>query len=1129
MSTDYTQRLEKLSPAQRQLLLKTLREQAARAGESHTIPRRAQQPQEPVPLSFSQERQWLLHQLTPDTPAYNVSVPLRIEGVADVSVLERTLNEIVRRHEILRTSFPTIDGTPMQVVAPAEYTVLPVEDLSGVPADELEEATRQLAGEAAAQLFDLATGPLFRARLIRQAEATYVLVVTMHHIVTDGWSMGRLFQEMAAICRAYMAGEASPLEELKIQYADYAVWQRGWLKDDVLESHLAYWRRQFADAPTVLRLPTDRPRPAVQNYRGALYTHEFPRELHEALKEVNQREGVTMFMTLVAALNVLLFRYSGQDDVVVGSYLANRNRAETESLIGFFVNTIALRTSLAGNPTFRELLARVREVAFGAYAHQELPFERLLEEVQPERSLGHAPLFQVGLNFGNIAAPEIAEFQGVKISRLARGKGVVVGSSQLDLTLDVQGLERGMSASLLYDTTLFDEATIARMLKHFETLLQALVTNPDERIADISLLSAPERHTLLAEWSNAGATHEPTPYVHQLFAQQAARTPERLALVSGAERLSYAELDARAEELARRLRARGVGPESTVGVLLARSVELVVALLGVLKAGAAYVPLDPEYPSERLRLMVATSCPAVVLTGAAETKKAAWLAEMADVVLSVEPSGEETPADERALEAGAAPAGENPAYVIFTSGSTGVPKGVVISHRSLASYTAIAAEEFAITPEDRVLQFTSPSFDTSAEEIFPCLTSGATLVLRDDAMLSSIPTFLRRCEELGITVLDLPTAFWHELTVKLGGEAGLELPPSIRLVIIGGERALPERVQAWQANATERVRLINTYGPTEATIVSTICELTETDDTAELLHEVSIGSAVRHAEIYVLDHLLQPVPVGVAGELYVGGAGLARGYLNRPDLTAAQFIPHPFATRAGARLYRTGDRVSFRPDGLLNFHARVDAQVKVRGFRIDLGDIEAALSECAALREAAVVACETAPGNTRLVAYIVPDDREPVTSEMVRGFLSRKLPSHMIPTSFIKLDQLPLTPNGKIDRKRLAANATDSPTREVAFVAPATPVEELLAEIWSKVLKVAEIGVHDNFFALGGHSLLAMQVVYQLQQALAVQLPLRAFFEEPTVAGLAMAIEEILLEEIEMLSEEEAEYLSLGQ
>lgn len=1120
MSNDNAQRLEKLSPAQRQLLLKALREQAARAGEAHVIPRRKQQQNEAVALSFSQERQWLLNQLTPDSPAYNVSVPLRIEGIGETALLEKVLNEIIRRHEILRTSFPVVDGEPFQVVAPAYELRLPVTDLRDVPPERMEAETRRLIAEESQRLFDLAAGPVFRAKLFRQEETVYILVITMPHIITDGWSMGQFFQEMAAISKAFLAGEESPLPELPIQYADYAAWQREWLRGEVLEEHLSYWKKQFEGVPTLLKLPTDRPRPAMQNYRGETYTLHFSRELHEGLKDLSQREGVTMFMLLVAALQTLLYRYSGQDDIVVGSYLANRNRAETEKLIGYFVSTLALRTDLSGNPTFRELLAQVREVALGAYAHQELPFEKLLEEIQPERSLSHAPLFQVGLNFGNISTPDDVELPGLTISRVKRNKGVVLGSSQLDLTLDIHGLERGMYASMLYDTTLFDEATIARMMEHFRVLLEGIVAHPEQRLAELPLLTASERHRLLNEWNGTQADAAPEVCVHQLFEAQAARTPDATALIFGNEGLTYRELNERANQLAHHLRKSGVKPEVRVGVCMTRSINLLVSILGILKAGGAYVPLDPTYPQERLELMMRSSQSPLLLTvrkdwrGQEEQNFKVICLDTAWAEIAQEST--ENP------QSGVLP--ENPAYVIYTSGSTSQPKGVVIEHRSLVSYTETARDKFALTSSDRVLQFASISFDTSAEEIYPCLTSGGTLVLRTDAMLNSIPAFLRSCAENRITVLDLPTAYWHELTNVLG-EDGLALPASIRLVIIGGERALPERLQTWQALVSQNVRLVNTYGPTETTIVATICELSEITETAQLLREVSIGGAIRNVQTYVLDRSLRPVPIGVPGELYIGGSGLARGYLESPELTAERFIPNPFSQTPGARLYATGDQVSYCADGNLDFHGRIDSQVKVRGFRIDLGEIETVLAQYPGLRQAAVIARQDAPGDTRLVAYAVAGERKALTADELRSFLSKKLPGHMIPSGFVMLDELPLTPNGKIDRRKLLAS-TETSVREVPFVAPGSPIEEMLADIWSSVLKVQEVGVNDSFFSLGGHSLLATQVVYQLHKALNINLPLRSIFEEPTIAGLALVIEEILLEEIERLSDEEADLLA---
>jgi amino acid adenylation domain-containing protein len=1053
-------------------------------------------PGEPSALSFAQQRLWFLDQLEPGSAAYNVPAALRLTGHLDVAALERTLNEILRRHESLRTTFAQVDGEPVQVIAPFAWRELPVTDLSELSADERDAAARRLVEAEQQRPFDLTAGPVSRGALLRLGKEEHVLLVTMHHIVSDGWSVGVFVRELTSLYAAYTRGEESPLSELPIQYADYAAWQREHLSGKRLDAQLTYWKEQLSGAPALLTLPTDRPRPAVQRSRGATASITLPAELVADLRRLGQAHGCTLFMTLLAGWQALLSRYSGQDDIVVGTPVAGRTRRETEDLIGFFVNTLALRTDLSGDPSFEELLRRARETTLGAYAHQDVPFERLVEELAPERSLSHQPIFQVMFTFRN-APRERMNLEGVTLTPMNVG----TRTSQFDLTLGVAESPDKAIATLEYSTDLFDVPSAERMLSHYRRMLEEIIKDRSAPLSALPLVAEDERRKVLYEWNDTAHEFSPRP-VHRLFEEQAARSPHALAVEQGEERLTYGELNARAGRLALALRERGIRQESRVGVCVGRSPWMLVALLGVLKAGAAYVPLDPEYPAERLAYMIDDAGITLVLTEPGTTEKLPeGIASVAVESLAASATAEGQDCPDLPVNA------DNTAYVIYTSGSTGTPKGVLIQHGSLLNYTAAAVQEFELRPGDKVLQFSSISFDAAAEEIYPTLTAGATLVLRDERMLDSSRTFLEKTLERGITVLDLPTAYWHHLTHDLAATP-LTLPASLRLVIIGGEEALPERLAEWHRVAGGRVRLLNTYGPTETAIVATTCELAP-PEAGGALPRAYIGAPVRNVRTYVLDARLQPTPVGVPGELYIGGAGVARGYLNRPSLTAERFVPNPFGESPGERLYRTGDGARYIHDGRLEFLGRLDQQVKVRGFRVELGEIEAALRAHPSVRESIVLAGEAAPGGLQLVAYLLRESQHvaPSSAEL-RSFLQQRVPGYMIPAAFVVLDEWPLLPNGKIDRRALPAPETPSAAAEPTGAR--TPFEEIIAGIWREVLRREAIGVHDSFFELGGHSLLATQVVSRVRESIGMDIPLKALFEHTTVTALAAHVEGLL-------------------
>jgi amino acid adenylation domain-containing protein len=1035
----------------------------------------------PLPLSFSQERLWFLDRMEPGSAFYNVPAALRLRGELDVAALERALGGIVRRHEALRTVFREVEGAPVQVIQPFDGFILPVDVLSG--GEDGERVVRERIAAEATRPFDLAAGPLFRARLLRVDADDHVLLLCMHHVVSDGWSMDVLFRELSALYAAGRDGAEAELSPLPVQYADYAAWQREQLRGEALDRQLAYWRERLAGAPALLELPTDRPRPPVQTYHGAVERTHLSAELLPELRALARAEGVTLYMLLLAAFQVLLGKYAGTDDVVVGSPIAGRTRRETEGLIGFFVNTLVMRTDLGGDPSFRQLLRRVREGTLGAYEFQDVPFEKLVAELQPERRLDHAPLFQVMCTVRD-GARGSAGLPGLRVEEAA----AELRTSNFDLSLLLAVEDGELRGAMEYSTDLFERGTIQRMLRHLERVLEQAVATPDARISALELPDAAERAALVDGWNQTGAEVPSASSIHHLFQAQAARTPDAVALVHGERQLTYRELNEQANRLAAWLRRRGVRPEVRVGICMHRSPELIVSLLAVLKAGGAYVPLDPAHPAERLSYMLQDSGAAVLLS---LRSRGPALPEQPGVeVIHVDAAGPRISLERADDPAGGAGPG-NLAYVIYTSGSTGRPKGVGVEHRSLVNYAASAARRFGLGEGGRMLQFASISFDTAAEEIFPTLISGAALVLRSDEMLASPQAFWDACRRWSLTVLDLPTSIWH---LMVRGLEPADLPESLQLVVIGGERALAEPFRDWRRAAGGRVRLLNTYGPTESTIVATAWEAPDGDE-AEV-DTVPIGGPVANTRAYVLDGAMRPVPAGVPGELFVGGVQVARGYLGRPSLTAARFLPDPLGREPGARLYRTGDRVRWRHDGTLEYLGRLDDQVKVRGIRIELGEIEALLRRHPAVSDCAVLLRADGGGEGRLVAYVVGD----ADAESLRPHLRQSLPEHMVPAAFVALDRLPLTPSGKLDRRALPAPAAPSAARQRM---PETELEARLARVWGQVLGVESVGVEDSFFDLGGHSLLLIQLQARLAAELGRDFAVIELFQYPTVRALA--------------------------
>jgi amino acid adenylation domain-containing protein len=1027
----------------------------------------------PLPLSFAQERLWLVDRLQPGGSVYNVPSTLRLQGVMDADALERALAEIVRRHEALRTTFAVVDGAPVQVIAPFAGFALPVDDLASLDDAAREAEVRRRAAADAARPFDLAAGPLFRARLLRLADDDHVLLVCLHHVVTDGWSMGVLFRELSALYGAFREGRPSPLAELPVQYADHAVWERAHLRGEALERHMAYWRERMAGAPALLELPTDGRRPAVQSYRGAQVPVDLSAGLLARLEALGRGEGASLYMVLLAAFQVLLSKYAGTDDVVVGSPVAGRTRREVEGLIGFFVNTLVVRTDLGGDPSFREVLRRVREATLGAYEHQELPFEKLVAELQPERSLGHAPLFQVLFALQNADASG-GELPGLRTTSVE----AEIGTAMFDLSLMLAQHEGGLGGSLTYATDLWERATIERMLGHLTRVLEQVSGDADPRLSDLDLLDDAERRQLLGAWSGTDAAYPADRCIHQLFEAQAARTPNAVALVHEAEALGYGALNARANRLARHLRRLGVGPETRVGICQRRGTEMVVSMLAVLKAGGAYVPLDPAWPAERTAFMLADSGMAVLVTQ--DALRDSLPARDGVRVVSVDAAAEEI-AREAAedLDGGAQPRGL--AYLIYTSGSTGVPKGVAIEHGSAVAMLAWAWSVFSAEELGGMLASTSTSFDMSVFELFAPLTRGGRVIIVENVL--ALPASAAADQ---VRLIDtVPSAM--AALLKTDG-----LPSGVRTVSLGGEALSAELVDALYARGVERV--YDVYGPSEDTTFSTFA-LRRAGAPA------SIGRPLPNSRGYVLDAALRLVPAGVAGELFLAGQGLARGYLGRPSLTAARFIPDPFGDRPGGRMYRTGDRVRWRADGTLEYLGRLDQQVKVRGFRVEPGEIESVLRRHPAVADCAVVARADDGGDPRLAAYVVGD----APAEELRAHLRERLPEYMVPGVFVRMEALPHTPSGKLDRGALPAPEA-APAEERGAEAR-TQVEEVLAGIWADVLRVEHVGVDDNFFHLGGHSLLATVVLARVQETLGVRMPLSAFFTAATVSELAARVE----------------------
>lgn len=1080
-----------LSETKRALLEKYLRgnrQQAASSSTRRVIPRRSDGGS--APLSFNQQQLWVIAQLIGDSPVYNECVTVHLPGPLDIPRLERSFNALIQRHEAWRTCFPVEDGQAVQQVQSELTFTLPVVDLRSLPHEEREaEALRRAKAEALPP-FDLIHGPLLRATLMQLDDEDHRLFLTLHHIIFDGMTVYQVFlPELRAVYEAFSAGQSSPLPELPIQYTDFAVWQREQMQGQLLDKQLAYWKQQLAGVPALLELPADHPRPPVPSYRGAIRSLALGKPLTDALRAFSRKEGCTLYVLLQAALNTLLYRYTGQHDILVGTATSGRTQAEVQKLMGVFINMLVMRTNMEGSPSFRELLARVREATLEAQEHADVPFEYVVKELQPQREQGQNPFFQVLL----MLEPAVASLpSGWTLTHME----INTDSSKFDLSLIFEDRPEGLIGWFEYSTDLFEASTIERMMGHWQTLLAAIIADPTQTIDELPILTDAERQQLLVEWNATQTAYPKDLGVHQLFEQQVERTPTAVALLFEEQQVTYSELNERANQLAHRLQQLGVGPEVCVGLCLKRSPEMVVGLLGILKAGGAYVPLDPAYPKERLAFMLADTQAPVLLT---QEQYLDVLPVEGIHVLCLDTAWQsisKEPTDNLISKA----TGEHLAYIMYTSGSTGKPKGVEILHHNI-SRLVFGVDYARLDATRTLLHMATISFDASTFELWGALLHGARCVLFPEPVPTpkGIGEAVRKHK---VTTVWLTASLFNALL----DDAPEELR-DIEQLLTGGEALSVVHIR----RALERLpetQFINGYGPTESTTFA--CCYPIPQEISEQTRSIPIGRPIGNTQVYILDRHMNPVPIGVVGELYIGGDGLAKGYHNRPELTLEKFVAHPWSSDPNARLYKTGDLVRYLVDGSIEFLGRLDHQVKLRGFRIELGEIEAVFGQHAAVQEALVLARqdERGGGEKYLVAYIVPKQGQHFTLQDVRRFLKEHLPEYMIPSEYILLDAMPLTPNGKVDHRALPIPERDKRTVQDSYVAPVLTVHKQLVEIWQDILNVRPIGITDNFFALGGHSLLAARIVDRIQQTFGKKLPLTTFFSGATIERLAVAIQE---------------------
>ena len=1078
--TKLTEQIEDLSPQQRDVLALLLARKKREGSQIAPVSRTSNT----FPLSFAQQRLWFLNQLQQDSAVYNVAGGVRMNGALSVTALERALNEVLLRHESLRTTIRQIESEPVQIITSPQPFHLPTFDLQNVPEAQREAEAQLLLTNEARKPFNIETGPLFRTTLLVLSAEEHILLLTMHHIISDGWSIGIFVRELMELYEAFVNNRPSTLPPLAVQYVDFAVWHREWLQEEVFAKAVSYWKEKLAGAVSLLELPTDHPRPPSQGFAGARQPLVIPQELTESLRQLAEQQNATLFMILLAAFKVFLFRHARQEDIVVGVPIAGRNKPDLENVIGLFINMLAMRTDLSGNPTFRELLDRVRDTALGAYEHQDLPFEKLVEVMQPERDTSYSPLFQVMFHLGNLGIPSL-NLPGLTLTPL----DTETGTSKFDLTLDLTETPAGLNGFFDYSTDLFDRVTIQRLAERFQILLKAVVADPETPIASLPLLSAAEENQLVVGLNETAETFPQAACLHQIFEDQVEQTPEATAVSFEGRTLSYAELNRRANQLAHRLIKLGVGPEVLVAICMERSLDLPIALLAVLKAGGAYLPLDPAYPRERLAFILEETRAPVILTQGVVAENLSFDGVQ---VINLDRDAN-TLATENIENPRSEVTGENLCYVIYTSGSTGQPKGAMLHHRGVRNRLLWGITDYKLGLGDVVLHKTPLTFDVSVWELFAPLLSGACLLIARPGGHQDTAYQLELMTREKVTHVDyVPTM----LEVLLESD-GLDHCDNLKIVTAAGEaltRELRDRFYS-QTNA----KLYNLYGPTEASLAVTywVCE----PDGKERV--IPIGRPMSNARIYILDKHLQPVPIGVAGELHIGGKAPGRGYLKRPDLTADKFIPDAFSENAGERLYKTGDLARYRSDGAIEFLGRLDHQVKIRGMRMELGEVEAALCQHPDVREAVILAQEITAGNKSLVAYVVSKQEPLPTGDELRNYLRERLPEYMVPAAFVILTELPLLSNGKLNRKALPNPEELFAEPEAAYVAPESDVEQTIATIWQEVFNVERVSIHSNFFDLGGNSLLLAKVHSKLRAALQRDVQIIDLFKHSTIHSLA--------------------------
>lgn len=1097
---EFTKRIAALSPEKRQLLEQQLKNKKQQL-TSLTIPKR--KINDNFPLSFAQQRLWFIHQLKPETYAYNIPISWHLNGDLNITILVKSLNEIVRRHETLRTTFKSLaNSQPQQIISSNFSLNLTLIDLRLLAENCRDYEVKRLAKLEAKKPFNLNQDQLIRVTLLQLSKTEFILLLTLHHIIADGWSRGILMREFSTIYKAFSEQKLSPLTELKIQYVDFAIWQREWLRGEELKTQLSYWKHQLENL-TTLNLPTDYSRPVTQSFQGKTQSLTISKELTAALKMISRQQGVTLFMTLLAAFKILLHRYSNQDDIVIGSPIANRNRQETESLIGFFVNTLVLRTSLSGNPCFQDVLKRVRTVTSEAYQHQDLPFSKLVEELQPERHLSHNPLFQVMFQFQNEAyqlqnasSPEL-QLPNLKINQF----WIDPESTKFDLTWHLIERESEIFVVVEYSTDLFKLETITRMLGHFQMLLSEIVANPQVKVSNLSILTLSEQNKLLTEW-NKTETNDFDTCIHHLFENKVEQTPNAIALnfatdesFQSQKTITYQELNIKANKLANYLQKKGIKPEVLVGICIKRSPELLIAILAVLKTGGAYVPIDHNYPSERLGFMLLDAQVSLVLTTESLNSEIAKHIP-STAILNLKKDWDMI-ANEVDYNPKKSATLENLAYVIYTSGSTGQPKGTMLTHQGLINYLNWAIQEYDLEKGEGSPLHSSIGFDATITSLFcPLLVGKTVFILPENQEIEGLSEALS--SETQFSLVKITPAHLGILSKLLSKQSKVS---SINSLIIGGDALTAESLSFWR-EYSPKTRLINEYGPTE-TVVG--CCVYEVQTQASLSGSVSIGRPIANTQLYILDRYLQPVPIGVPGELYIGGLGVARGYLNRPDLTAEKFVPNPFSfNKTQYRLYKTGDLARYLTDGNIEYLGRLDHQVKIRGFRIELGEIEAVLTQHPEVQEAIVTVQENCD-HQYLVAYIIPECKT-YSSDLeiqhkLNQFIKAKLPNYMIPNTLVVLSEFPLTYNGKVDRKALPT-AEEIIKISSSYVPPSTPNEKILIEIWREVLGKENIGIYDNFFELGGDSILSISIISKASQE-DLKLTPRQLFQYQTIAELA--------------------------